>query len=526
MKNFFTVVLSIFCLSTILPFNSASAQDSLTIDLVDNYNDWGWNTWVMKNDLITVSTVPAIGARIMQYDLGDHPSLFINEDEFGNTYTPGPSFTFHNFGGFKNWPAPQERWNWPPPPSLDFGAYESTADTSADSVSLVVTSPVEQWLTPDLQFSRRTTMYKNTSRVKVEQTIINHADTPQSWSVWDVTQQITNHPGETDFENFWAYFPINPDSRYGASGVRTDGNSDAWVGEVAPGIYGVQYSPDSRKIFADSHIGWISYVDERDGYVYVKTFDIDEEAEYPDQGARVEVWVQNSPYYLETEVVSPIVELSPDGGNYTFTENWWAAKISAGPVLGVTNAGVVTEFEYQDTDRLIGSFGVFYNGFASLQFLNSAGELITESEGTEVTPLEAYQFDIPFSYPEDADTVKVVLRDPDQNLIGTLAAESIVSLTTSGELEVSVPDKMQLAQNYPNPFNPSTVISYQLAMNSRVELKVFDMAGREIAVLVNGFKSAGAHQVTFDASELASGVYLYRIVADGKTLSRKMVLIK
>ena len=94
---------------------------TITIQTVSNYNQWKWDTTiVMKNDLITMATVPAIGGRVMQYDLGTLPSMMVNSREFGNKYTPA-SGGYHNFGGFKNWPSPQNVWpgTWPPPPTLD-----------------------------------------------------------------------------------------------------------------------------------------------------------------------------------------------------------------------------------------------------------------------------------------------------------------------------------------------------------------------------------------------------------------------
>lgn len=98
-----------------------------------------------------------------------------------------------------------------------------------------------------------------------------------------------------------------------------------------------------------------------------------------------------------------------------------------------------------------------------------------------------------------------------------------VSIEDEGE---SVPEGFELSQNYPNPFNPSTVISYKLAANSLVTLKVYDITGREIATLINGQKTVGDHQVTFDASGLASGIYIYRLQSGSNTLTRKMMLIK
>ncbi len=88
------------------------------------------------------------------------------------------------------------------------------------------------------------------------------------------------------------------------------------------------------------------------------------------------------------------------------------------------------------------------------------------------------------------------------------------------------PIEFALNGNYPNPFNPSTVISYQLPVVSHVSLSIFDIAGRRVAELVNSQLSAGKHEVTFDASGLSSGIYIYRIQAGDFTASGKMVLMK
>ncbi len=83
------------------------------------------------------------------------------------------------------------------------------------------------------------------------------------------------------------------------------------------------------------------------------------------------------------------------------------------------------------------------------------------------------------------------------------------------EVDVPAPAEFGLDQNYPNPFNPSTKIAFQLAVDSKVSLKIFDVLGQEVATLVNTNLVAGSHNVNFDASALNSGVYLYRIEATG-----------
>ncbi|MCX6639142.1 MAG: M20/M25/M40 family metallo-hydrolase [bacterium] len=90
----------------------------------------------------------------------------------------------------------------------------------------------------------------------------------------------------------------------------------------------------------------------------------------------------------------------------------------------------------------------------------------------------------------------------------------------------TVPTEYSLGQNYPNPFNPLTSISFSLPQAGLVKLSVFDVMGREVAKLVNGVREAGAHSVTFDATGLASGVYLYKLEAGDYTATNKMVLMK
>jgi len=83
-----------------------------------------------------------------------------------------------------------------------------------------------------------------------------------------------------------------------------------------------------------------------------------------------------------------------------------------------------------------------------------------------------------------------------------------------------------LLQNYPNPFNPTTTISYQVPYSNKVNLKVYDVLGGELYILVNEVKPSGIHEVTFDASGLPSGLYLYRMIANDQSFTKKMMLAK
>lgn len=97
---------------------------------------------------------------------------------------------------------------------------------------------------------------------------------------------------------------------------------------------------------------------------------------------------------------------------------------------------------------------------------------------------------------------------------------------TSVDEESGVPTDYQLAQNYPNPFNPSTTISYSLPAATDVTLKIYSITGKEVATLVNATQGVGSYEVQFDASSLASGLYMYRLEAGSFTETRLMSFIK
>jgi hypothetical protein len=88
------------------------------------------------------------------------------------------------------------------------------------------------------------------------------------------------------------------------------------------------------------------------------------------------------------------------------------------------------------------------------------------------------------------------------------------------------PSSFALAQNVPNPFNPATTLSFTLDQTANASLKVYDLSGAQVATLVNGVLEAGTHEVVFDGSKLASGVYVYTLQSEGAVESRKMVLVK
>ena len=112
-----------------------------------------------------------------------------------------------------------------------------------------------------------------------------------------------------------------------------------------------------------------------------------------------------------------------------------------------------------------------------------------------------------------------------QTILNNISSGASAKSVESANDEV-LPTSYQLSQNYPNPFNPTTTITFDLPKASHVEMVVFDAMGREVATLVEGALSAGRHDVTWQAGNLPSGVYFYRIAAGDFVQVRQMLLIK
>jgi len=119
-----------------------------------------------------------------------------------------------------------------------------------------------------------------------------------------------------------------------------------------------------------------------------------------------------------------------------------------------------------------------------------------------------------------------------ENNIGWMVGKNSMIFTTY-ENTVNIQNKNQiivsnykLFQNYPNPFNPKTNIKYQIKNNSFVSIKIFDILGKEVETLVNEKQSSGIYEVSWDASQYPSGVYFYRLITDGFTDTKKMILLK
>jgi hypothetical protein len=196
---------------------------------------------------------------------------------------------------------------------------------------------------------------------------------------------------------------------------------------------------------------------------------------------------------VEIEVVKSIELLSPNEGD-EFTKgdsisiSWTSENVSSINILYLSDDSDVETMIVQNVDASLGQY----------------------SEWTA---------------PENIDKLSVMVRDADDDNV--YDQSGIFYLRMGTDIEESwIPYTFILYNNYPNPFNPSTKITFSIPEAAEVELAVFDLLGRRIETLINGKLTSGMHSINFDGAGLASGVYIYRLVAGGTSITRKMVLNK
>jgi hypothetical protein len=208
------------------------------------------------------------------------------------------------------------------------------------------------------------------------------------------------------------------------------------------------------------------------------------------------IMVFNNREGLGTSIVMEIVPPRESNGNYTW--NTGTAYAPTSPLWSFTESG-------------------FYsNHLGGCQRLPNGNTIIAESTSGYLFEVNSAGGTV-WSYNRGQEVPRALRYAPDYP--GLSAITSIMA-------EVSTPLEFSLEQNYPNPFNPSTIITYAVSNTQFVTLKVYDILGNEIVSLVNEEKPAGVYSVTFNALNIASGIYFYRLQAGDFSITKKMTLIR
>ena len=197
--------------------------------------------------------------------------------------------------------------------------------------------------------------------------------------------------------------------------------------------------------------------------------------------------LQFNGYYSQTSEASLKIEI---GGFAAGTERDSISVVGAATLNGELNIEFISNFIPQDGDV-----------FPLMSYTSRTGEFTQVNFSNNVIGYIQY----------NSNGAQIVIGEP--NFV-------------EGESDNNMPDTYELSQNYPNPFNPTTKISWQSPVGSHQTLKVYDVLGNEIATLVNEEKDRGVHTVNFDASQLASGIYIYKLQAGSFVETKKMILMK
>lgn len=192
------------------------------------------------------------------------------------------------------------------------------------------------------------------------------------------------------------------------------------------------------------------------------------------------------------------------------TNHWW--KVDLGELYDVAGTEIMWEFD-----------GRIYGYRIQVSDDNSNWNTVVDKTNNQ--SIEQTQQDI--FEAESVRYVRIVVTGlPSSTWASFCEFKVFASSVTAVEEDRALPTEFRSSQNYPNPFNPSTVIEYQLPVASHVILKIYDVLGREVETLVNQLQNAGYYSVTFNAENLASGIYIYSFHTDDYTNMKKMLFLK
>lgn len=504
-------------LSALVVAFALHAQYDASVSVEANYNGWGWNdVQVMTNGLVTLATVPAIGGRIMEYSLGAHQLMWVSDELKGQVYDAAQEYTWETykpFGGMINWPAPQDAWGWPPPVKIDQGPYTAqVVASSAAEVRLLTSSEVETIdSAAGLQMRREVSIYRGSSRVRVEQRLIETVASAQKWGIRDITRMPGVHAGEADYANFGAFFPMGSGTADGDSGwfalnSGTEGGRSQFDNTSIPGIVAFTFQQKEYQIGAHTNPAWVASVDRRDGYVYVKRSAYVAGGEYADDGAVVILWcsgAENQDTVIEVEMQGPLTDIAV-GDSIVWVTDWYAAR-THGPVVAVNDAGVVHENLAVTANTVSGKYGVFHAGRIDLVFNTSADVVATWA----VTPLDSVVISQAIAAPRGATSASLLLYDAAGALVGTLDSAEFTSLQVAhaqrrGARAAGIVFRtgaLHIAAPWPGGF----------------ELLVTGVDGR----LIRRYGGSGTTVLPMD---LKAGAYLYSLRGGGEHLNGRVVV--
>jgi hypothetical protein len=396
----------------------------------------GWSAEQLSNRWLKLIVVPQNGGRLMQVIFAGHPYLFVNPKYEGKYLPPDPSKWF-NYGGDKLWLLPEGNDNeqqWVGNSDLlDDGPYVFRKVSEGQQCEIELTGPADPQT--GIQIRRTIHLDADSPRIRFHATMQNKSGHPIEWSMQSVSQYDTaDHSAPSrGSRNFWTFTPANPSSSYlNRYHVRFGPAENPAVEVRDDGLFALHYSHLAAELWLDSTPGWLAVVDGDSKYAMVERFGYEKDETYPGK-ASIIFWMNGpelrlnsdgepsltsggdgSPYYLEAEINSPLVQLRPGETRDLDTE--WFPTRAGSEFHGVEDAGIVIH-PLQATRlqtghiRLSGSFGVFFAGRLVAHLYDEHGGSVGSMPLTQVDPTELVVLETGLTPPARTWRISLHLED-------------------------------------------------------------------------------------------------------------------
>jgi hypothetical protein len=394
----------------------------------------------MANRWVTLTFVPKLGGRLMQVAFGHHEYLFVNPVYYGKYFPPSEGAAqgkWFNYGGDKDWPLPegdQDESHWRGGSDvLDDGVYTLKVLSRGKDCAVFLQGPADA--ETGLQYSRRISIGSDSPRISFHAVMKNASDHRIRWSIQSVSQYNTANPGQPGRYNhdFWAFTPANASSVFNRQFDAHSGPVDHPAYKVRDGqMFTLHWCYLDGEVGIDSTAGWVAIVDGLSSYAMVERMNFWPHAEYPERASTIfyingpqlrlgqdgmphmtSTDVLQTPYYMEAELNSPLVELKP-GGTCAFDTEWFPARATPS-LTQITDAGIVnqplTAVAESDGVRLAGSWGVFYPGRLVARFYTSSGAPAGFAPVMTVSPAEIASLHRAITVPSGSARVSLHLID-------------------------------------------------------------------------------------------------------------------
>jgi hypothetical protein len=397
----------------------------------------GWQAQQMSNDWLQLTFVPQLGGRLMQVAFNGHPYLFVNPVYKGKYISPTEAAgRWINYGGDKIWPLPEgnddeQHWQGASTP-LDDGAYAFSVLSQDARCTVRLEGPPDP--PTGLQYTREISIGSDSPEISFHAITKNYTGHSITWAVQSVSKynlSDANDPKEYNHK-FWAITPVNPSSSYLLGYHVRDGLANDPSFSVENGLFRLSWKYLESEVWLDSVAGWVALIDGSTQYAMVERSNHIAGGDYPSRATTIfykngpmlrmnekgvpyvpSTTLDETPYYMEAELNSPMVALGP-GQTYAFDTHWFPSRLTS-DFTTVTDAGLVGKplAAHRSADKLelSGTFGVFFPGELKAFLYGDGGLQVGQTSLLTVQPQDLIALHQTIAVPANVDRVSIHVVD-------------------------------------------------------------------------------------------------------------------